>query len=117
MEFEESYLFSTNCHMCKKYFDDLHEYKDHLQQHYDKDSNKTWLQCDFGCTKNETGISMPVLSSSVGNFIAHITKHTKTKPFKCNVIVNGIKCTNSATTKGNLRNHWKSMHFTDIDTE
>eukprot|EP00483_Globobulimina_turgida_P003069 UN03074 len=97
-----------NCHICKKYFEEFDEYRAHLQRHYDNDSNKKWMECDFGC-KDDTG--KPVLSLNVGNFIAHIASHTKQKPFKCNVTVNGIKCKRSTTTKGALRRHWESMHL------
>eukprot|EP01084_Bolivina_argentea_P018258 33992_1 len=106
VEFRDSFHVSIHCHICKHNFDDYNEYKEHIQKHYETDNNKTWKQCDFGCEINPI---KPYFFSSA-DFISHIAQHTQEKPFKCDVIVNGIKCLSSVGTRSNLKHHWKT-HF------
>merc|ERR1712228_528325 len=47
VDFEENkYSVSVHCHFCKKYFDDIYKYREHIQDHYENDVNKEWLICD-----------------------------------------------------------------------
>ncbi len=82
ISFENSYIISINCHLCKQYFDTFDEYKCHLQKHYENDNNKQWLKCDLGCVNK-------IFKNAI-DFIQHIASHSKQyRPFKCNISQNG----------------------------
>eukprot|EP01084_Bolivina_argentea_P313890 543636_1 len=99
-DFEKDYYVSVNCHICASYFNDIIMYQIHLRQHYDNEDNRTWLICDIA----ECGLVLPAPSK----FIAHISTHTNHKPYKCNIITNGIKCSESRKYKYEMKNHWKT---------
>ncbi len=102
INFENSYIISINCHICKQYFDVLDEYKYHLKKHYENDENKQWLKCDLGCKDN--------LFRNFPDFVCHIAFHTKNRPFKCDISDNGNKCLYSSGSKSNMKSHWNVQH-------
>eukprot|EP01084_Bolivina_argentea_P110600 197436_1 len=104
MEFEDSFYVSINCHICDTHFDDIYIYRNHLKEHYNTDVNRVWRECDFDCK---------IKSLSDMHFIRHLATHTKDGPYKCNVIINGIKCTKTKGYRADMKQHWKS-HFKAI---
>eukprot|EP00483_Globobulimina_turgida_P002677 UN02682 len=112
IEFENSYLVSVDCHICKKNFGDIQKYRHHIKAHYQNDRNRKWLECDFGCMGSGKERRRPMVLSTATNFILHIGSHTKQKPFRCNwKMENGVRCARSMTQIFNLRKHWESNHL------
>eukprot|EP01083_Nonionella_stella_P017374 48611_1 len=99
VDFDDSYHFSVSCHRCNQHFDDVREYREHLKSHYDNcntNGKVTQYRCDLDPKCN--AVTNPY------NFVHHIASHTKNYAWKCN------QCDHSASTKSNLKKHWKRAH-------
>ncbi len=101
-----SYHFAINCYICQQHFDAFGQYQDHIKAHYNNDPNETWTECEFGCK---------TISKGDQSFIGHIATHSNTKPFHCDVLIDGVKCTASLSRKSFLKDHWKRHFPQDLD--
>eukprot|EP01084_Bolivina_argentea_P054473 99897_1 len=52
IHFENSFSFEMECHICKINFTDYNAYRTHLKEHYDNNTNKNWLVCEFCAEEN-----------------------------------------------------------------
>ena len=101
--FEECFYVSVHCHCCDEHFEDFLEYRDHLKEHYDENSDMVWKCCDFGCVDDD---GEPLAFKTDYDLIAHIVTHTNEKPFRCKI----EGCSKAASRKHNLRAHWRKHH-------
>eukprot|EP01084_Bolivina_argentea_P251541 421904_1 len=88
------YHVSVCCYICNQHFVQCSKYTEHLEKHYNDNSNKIWLKCDK-CQDNK-------IWKTADLFIGHISTHTNDKPFKCDF----SQCGSSYGSKNTLKQHY-----------
>lgn len=105
---DDLFTFSIDCKECGDHFDDINEYQNHLEQHFDDDPEREWRIC------KEDGCDSTKKWRHSRDFIRHLSgKHEYGRPYRCICAKNGNQCTVTATQKSHIKEHIERIHQKD----